>query len=287
MMRLLAKIKTLIQKLPLLTATNLLLLFTIASPVVEAQTSKPARLAIIIDDIGNHYELGKRAIDLPGEITYAILPDTPQGARLANYVAKHAPDKEIILHMPMEAQGGQILGNLGLYDRLQQNEFTQRLHQALDEIPNVIGVSNHMGSHLTRQREKMDWLMAELQPRNLFFVDSKTTTTDAAASAAIQHQVPYISRDVFLDHYRDLDAVKLNFDKAVRYAQKDGLAVLIGHPYRMTLSFLEKELPRLQARGVELIGISSALNKSQKNQQVALNTQTSEDEILNPYILAE
>ena len=220
-------------------------------------------------------------------MTYAILPDTPQGARLANYVVEHAPEKEIILHMPMEAQGGQILGDLGLYDRLQQNEFTQRLQQALEEIPNVKGVSNHMGSHLTRQREKMDWLMAELQPRNLFFVDSKTTTTDAAASAAVRHQVPYISRDVFLDHHRNIDAVQYNFDKAIRYAKKDGLAVLIGHPYRMTLSFLEKELPKLQAKGIELISISSALNKSVENQQVALNTPVNEGTPLSPFALAE
>ncbi len=259
------------QSIRILFLSILLSLATALPVLAEHQATAPtASLAIIIDDIGNHFELGKRAIDLPGQLTYAILPATPQGARLASYMSRVAPEKEIILHMPMEAQGGQRLGGLGLYDTLQQTEFSQRLNSALAEIPQATGVSNHMGSHLTRQQEKMEWLMAELQPRNLFFVDSKTTVTDAAASAATQYRVPYIARDVFLDHHRDGLSIQRNFEKAVKYAQEDGLAVLIGHPYRLTLRFLEQELPKLEARGVKLISISDALKETYKNQKVAM-----------------
>lgn len=242
-----------------------------AEHLASGDANKSPRLAIIIDDIGNHYELGKRAINLPGKITYAILPDTPQGSRLANYVSNHAKDKEVILHMPMEAKGGQVLGNLGLYDELQQAEFSERLRLALEEIPNVKGVSNHMGSHLTLQKEKMGWLMAELQPRSLFFVDSKTTKTSAAREAATEHHVPYISRDVFLDHHREIGAVQRSFEKAIQTAKRDGLAVLIGHPYRLTLGFLERELPKLKDAGVELVNISSVIQEPVLNQQLAVN----------------
>jgi len=246
------------------------------SKVVFGEEHLPtASLAIIIDDIGNNFNLGKRAIELPGQLTYAVLPDTPQGTRLANYAAQNAPDKEIILHMPMEAKSEQRLGQLGLYDSLKHNEFSQRLKNALAEIPQARGVSNHMGSHLTGQHEKMQWLMAELQPRNLFFVDSKTTKTSATLKAARQYQVPYIARDVFLDHHRNADAIKHYFEKAIKHARQDGLAVLIGHPYRSTLSFLEEELPKLEARGITLIKVSTALGKTPQNQQVAINTVSS------------
>jgi len=228
-------------------------------------------LAVIIDDIGNNYELGKRAIELPGDITYAILPDTPQGKRLAKLAA---PNKEIILHMPMQAQGGQDLGSLGLTDELEKTEFSERLRSALSEFPNATGVSNHMGSHLTRKQEKMEWLMAELQPRNLFFVDSKTTTNTAAYHAARTYQVPYIARDVFLDHHPTPHMIEHYYKRAVQSAKRDGMAVLIGHPYHSSLSFLEKALPALRAQGVKLVSISTALQKAEQDRQLAMNARS-------------
>lgn len=263
------------------TVINCVLLSLLIGNTAFANEKLPqASLAIIIDDIGNNFHLGKRAIELPGELTFAVLPDTPQGTRLANYAEQNAPEKEIILHMPMEAKSEQQLGQLGLYDSLKHTEFSHRLERALAEIPQARGVSNHMGSHLTRQHEKMKWLMAELQPRNLFFVDSRTTKTNAASQAAQQYQVPYIARDVFLDHNKDAAALKHYFEKAIRYAQQDGLAVLIGHPYRSTLSFLEQELPKLEARGIKLIKVSAALAQTPQNQQVALNIPTPNSNII-------
>ena len=214
---------------------------------------------IIIDDIGNHYELGQRAIELPGKLNYAVLPHTPQGPRLARYAAAKGANKEVLLHMPMEAMGEQILGPGGLYNKLDYDEFVGRLNRAIEEIPNVQGVSNHMGSYLTRQREKMDWLMAELNQRDLYFLDSRTVSGSSARSAARDYKVPYLARDFFLDHKRNAEAIASSFEQAVRSAKVNGVAVVIGHPYRSTLSFLEQALPGLEQRGISLLNVSEAI----------------------------
>lgn len=230
------------------------------APTNDVSANSNAKLVIIIDDIGNHLQLGKRAIELPGKLNYAVLPQTPQGPALAQYAAGKGKNKEVLLHMPMEAMGEQILGPSGLYNRLSREEFSARINHALDEIPNAVGLSNHMGSYLTQQREKMNWVMSELNQRNLYFLDSRTGSQSSAKQAAVQHNVPYLSRDFFLDHSRNAEAMQQIFTRAIANAKANGLAVIIGHPYRSTLSFLEEQLPLLDQQGISLMNVSEALD---------------------------
>ena len=131
------------------------------------------------------------------------------------------------------------------------------------------GISNHMGSLLTQQRDKMNWLMAELDRRKLFFLDSKTAGSSSAKYAAAEFNVPYLAREYFLDHQRNAQAMGEIMERAIANAKSDGLSVVIGHPYRSTLSFLEKQLPSIQTQ-VELINISEALGIQSQGQLASI-----------------
>ncbi|MEN8167956.1 MAG: divergent polysaccharide deacetylase family protein, partial [Pseudomonadota bacterium] len=76
-----------------------------------AIASKP-RIALIIDDLGNHRSAGEAALALPGPLTYAFLPHTPFAREQADKA--HAQDKEVMLHLPMESHHGERLGEGGL-----------------------------------------------------------------------------------------------------------------------------------------------------------------------------
>ncbi|MGD8408280.1 MAG: hypothetical protein PVF21_06650, partial [Thiohalophilus sp.] len=62
------------------SAVSLILLLTGTIPALAAQAPQPVAfdqrpaISIIIDDLGNQKRNGLRAIDLPGDLTYAILP---------------------------------------------------------------------------------------------------------------------------------------------------------------------------------------------------------------------
>ena len=220
-------------------------------------------LAIIIDDLGNNLASGRRAVNLPGAITYAILPHTPQAIELATYANNIDINKEVIIHMPMEAVGHKHIGPGGLNMHQDQEDFIHTLQAAIKALPQAKGLSNHMGSQLTSQPDRMRWLMAELSKTPFYFIDSKTNDNSAAMQAADEQQIPYLVRDIFLDHDRDPAAIDRAYKKALALAIRSGSAVLIAHPYPSTLDYLETALPKLRQAGIVLVNASQAI--AQKN----------------------
>ena len=223
-------------------------------------------LAIIIDDLGNNLASGRRAVNLPGAITYAILPHTPQAIELATYANNIDINKEVIIHMPMEAVGHKHIGPGGLNMHQDQEDFIHTLQAAIKALPQAKGLSNHMGSQLTSQPDRMRWLMAELSKTPFYFIDSKTTDNSAAMQAADEQQIPYLVRDIFLDHDRDPAAIDRAYRKALALAIRSGSAVLIAHPYPSTLDYLETALPKLRQAGIVLVNASQAIAQKNRHQ---------------------
>ncbi len=118
-----------------------------------------------------------------------------------------------------------------------------------------------MGSRLTADRQRMDWVMQVLAERQLFFVDSRTTAQTQAAFAAEAARVPHVSRDIFLDNVRSEAEIDHEFRLVLARARKQGAAVLIGHPYPETLAYLERRLPQLEAEGVQLVSVQVLLER--------------------------
>ncbi len=212
---------------------------------------------LILDDIGNHLDSGIRALQLPGKITIGVLPHTPNAVTLATMAPKAG--KEVLLHTPMSNAANKRLGPGALTSDMPRNTFIQSLDESLDSTPNVKGVSNHMGSELTAKREQMQWLMQNLAARGLYFVDSRTSAATVAAAVATEYRVPHLSRRIFLDNEQDEASIERQFEALLRLARKEGYAVAIGHPYAVTLQFLERRLPEVAAEGFELVLPSEVL----------------------------
>jgi polysaccharide deacetylase 2 family uncharacterized protein YibQ len=229
----------------LLIFSSMALLCSASSPQPQSdKLIQPAKLAIIIDDLGYNLRLGQRTLNLPGEITVAVLPFTPHGQELAEHAYQQG--KEVMLHAPMSNHHQYPLGRGGLVSGMQQSEFLAVLRQNLANVPHIKGVNNHMGSQLTEEPEPMGWLMAELQQRQLYFVDSRTSAQTQALIQAQQIGLPSRRRDVFLDDKKDPQIIHQQLLLALKKAQQQGSAIAIGHPYPETLQVLE-QLPELLA----------------------------------------
>ena len=229
-----------------------------------AESTRP-KIALIIDDLGYERRAGERAIALPGPITYAVLPGTPRGRHLSELA--HAAGKEIILHLPMQAESRDEPVDPGsLILDMSRSEFAETLAGNIAAVPHIVGINGHRGSLLTRHPGHMQWLMDEIRKRaSLFFVDSYTTHESVALHIAAEKGVPAIRRDVFLDSDASPETVRREFARLKKLARKQGFAVGIGHPYPATLSFLEVALPALRADGFDLVSVSSLVGVPARN----------------------
>ncbi|HEB58041.1 MAG TPA: divergent polysaccharide deacetylase family protein [Gammaproteobacteria bacterium] len=230
-------------------------------------------ISIIIDDIGDRLRDGQRAVELPWPVSVSFLPHTPFAKRLAERA--NALNKEVLMHLPMEAQNGKALGPGGLTDAMQRDEFLRTLRDNLAAIPHVRGVNNHMGSLLTRRLQPMHWVMDVLHERpGTYFVDSRTTHHSVALEIARQRGVEATTRDLFLDHFQDADFIHHQFDVLLSKAHAKGAMLAIGHPTALTLGILEQRLPELSARGFQLVPVSryiTTVNRRSEPWQASLS----------------
>lgn len=243
----------------LIAAGALLAVVCFFSPALLAAPAP--RIAIIIDDLGYHLAAGQRAVNLPGPVACAVLPQTPRAALLAE--AAFARGKDVLLHLPLQSIRQPIYAEPGaIVLDMNRVEFARSFATSFASVPHAVGVSNHEGSLLTQHPGHMSWLMEEIEAQgNLFFVDSYTTHRSIALNLARESGVPSVKRDVFLDPDRAPDTLQREFERLKELSRRRGMAVGIGHPYPSTLQFLETELPKLEDQGYQLIGIGQYISE--------------------------
>lgn len=219
-----------------------------------------ARLAIVIDDLGYRMDVFNELITLDYNITYAVLPQQAYSRETAE-IAEQA-GRQVMLHMPMQPKDWPRfdpgLGALLINDS--PEEIRSKIAANLDSVPHVRGINNHMGSAYTQYAEGLDILMQSLSENNLFFLDSKTAPGNTAKEAAARYNVPYLSRDIFLDNDKDESLISKQLNKAAELAKKRGWAIAIGHPYGITYTVLAERLPQLEAQGIIITKVVDLLN---------------------------
>lgn len=218
----------------------------------------PARIAIIIDDMGMNRVLSNKMAAIDAPLTLAYLPYADDLPRLTGEAK--AKGHELLIHMPMEAMDQrQNTGPIALKQGMSREDVRAMLGRAFDSFEGYAGINNHMGSRVTQDSQMMGWVMDELAKRDLFYVDSKTISTSIGADAARDRGLEYAERDVFLDHQETDAFVRAALQKTESVALQKGYAIAIGHPKDVTLRGLQEWLPTLKARGFEIVPVSDLM----------------------------
>ena len=87
--------------------------------------------------LGPTYQLGRQAVELPGTLTYSVLPQRPYSRDIAGLA--HRNGKEVMLHLPMESLRGKRLGPGALTADMQ---VRFRIVQGLDATTQHINFDN-------------------------------------------------------------------------------------------------------------------------------------------------
>jgi polysaccharide deacetylase 2 family uncharacterized protein YibQ len=230
----------------------------ITKPPVERRLP---RLVIIMDDMGTNKKYLRELLALKYPVTISVMPHQPY----SKYVAKRAHKKgaEVMLHLPMEPIGypNKNPGAGALFTFMEDEMFKNSLISAIDSVPNIVGVNNHMGSRLTQDEAKMKLVLTELKKRGLFFVDSRTTAKTKAYELAIKMGVPTVERSVFLDNECDVRKIKERIRELIKRAKENDGAVGICHPKPETIEALKLMEPTLTSGNVEVVTVGEFLKQ--------------------------
>ena len=224
------------------------------------KTGLTPRIAIVIDDLGGEENSVSQELlqwNLP--ITFSILPFTPHAKRLASEA--HQKGREIIIHIPMEPHGYPRTnpGKGVLLHDMSKEGFRRQLLEDIEAVPYIGGVSNHMGSRLMEDPEKVKIILTELKKKDLFFLDSRTTSQSVGFQTARSLGVKSGERSVFLDHAQGEQAVMQSLELLMQTALSSGKAIGIGHPHAATITSLKKMIPRIQEKGIQIVPVSELL----------------------------
>ena len=228
-----------------------------ALPAVIKKAKAPA-VAIVMDDLGYGISELNEILAIKEPITFSILPNLQFSKKIANIA--NSSNYEVILHLPMESERKDVKEEAGtIKSTMPEKEVIDTLDRDIASVPNLKGISNHMGSKATEDSSLMSLIMGELKRRGLFFFDSvtgKTVCREVAHSVGI----PYARRDIFLDNSNDIAKIDTELSDLEKLAFKKGRAIGICHYRKNTIKALEKMMPAMADDGVQFVFLSDMVN---------------------------
>jgi polysaccharide deacetylase 2 family uncharacterized protein YibQ len=226
------------------------------------KTSRGARLALIVDDLGRRPADVDRLAALGVPLAGAVLPFEPRTAEVAAALA--ARGLEVLCHLPMEPEEPEASdpGPGALTLDMGRRRLAAATREALEAVPGAVGANHHMGSALSADAGAMRAVLAELDRRGLYYVDSRTVPESVGYRLALEMGVPAAERDVFLDANPEPGAVRAQWRRLLAVALERGAALAIAHPHEATLAVLAEEVPRARAAGFEFVPVADLLTRA-------------------------
>lgn len=213
---------------------------------------QPARLVIVIDDLGESKKAVKELLALNYPVTFAFWPFS--GYAKEGAVLAHKAGREILVHYPMQPVGHpQVKAGPGvLLVGMDGGRIQALVEQGIARVPHAVGLNNHMGSRFTQDRVGVANVLAVLKRKKMFVLDSLTHGRSVFGKEASRFGVRAYKRNIFLDHTTSKAEVLTQLKKAERIALLTGHCVAIGHPHKETLSAL-KDWQRMRDRSVLIV----------------------------------
>lgn len=209
--------------------------------------SKP-KLVVIIDDVSSK-EQARAIKSLDLKITPSFFPADKNHPNTKNY----AKDFDFFMvHLPLQAKNytKEELETLKIYDT--QEKIDLQIAKIKKDFTHLKFINNHTGSLFTSDEEAMYKLLKAFENHDLIFVDSLTAGSSKVEQVLENFNQIYIKRDVFLDNEENIDYIKAQLKQAIKIAQKQGFAIVIGHPKKNTFQAL-RESKKLLLDEVELV----------------------------------
>ena len=226
-----------------------------------------ARVAIVIDDVGNNMEELEPFLALPMPLTFAVMPVRTFSEESVARI--RSAGKSYIMHQPMEPVGDANPGPGAIFNDMSREEIWSTLDQNLASLGGAAGLNNHMGSLVTADKRTMGYILDYIEEKKMFFLDSLTTGESVAAELSLERNVPYMKRNsMFLDNNRESEYIERALRSGFKLAGQSGRAVMIGHVWDEHLARLLLDLyPEFNEAGYSFDDIGNMILLGQEQDE--------------------
>lgn len=250
-------------KIKLLCICTITVLFQFSTLPIFAYDEtefRDRRAAIVIDDFGNNMAGTEAMMNLPFQITVAVMPFLRTTKKDAD--TAHRNGHDVIVHLPMEPLKSKRswLGPGTITCDLPDDEIRRRVNAAIEDVPHAIGINNHMGSKATVDERVMRVVLEVCRERGMFFLDSHTNYRSIVSKIAKEVGVPSIENHIFLDDIKSKMHVWNQIKLLQTHLNEHETCVVIGHVGgggKITAEVL-RQLPATTS-GIRFVGVSKLL----------------------------
>lgn len=217
------------------------------------------KLAILIDDVGMNIKTTTYFKKIDKELSFATLPYLPK-TKQATKILKDA-GFEVILHMPMEGSNDTLNKRTqGLIKQsMTKKEIFDKFDGSIEEVGEVRGFNNHMGSRFTNDSKKMRSLLSYAKKKGMFFIDSNTNSKKEGYKIAKELDILTYYTSYFIDNSHRKEDIMRAIKVSVKLAVEKEKVLVIGHYRRETAEAIYEMLDYIEDQGVELVSISEML----------------------------
>ncbi|UCG52636.1 MAG: divergent polysaccharide deacetylase family protein [Candidatus Latescibacterota bacterium] len=223
------------------------------------KTSPPeptSKIALVIDDFGySKDEIAEAFLDIDLPLTFSVIPTLPYSGYVLSRVVESG--KQAILHLPMEAENS-VYDVEPVLTSMSDREIASLVEMYIGKTPGIIGINNHMGSVATQDLRVMKTVLGVIRTRDLFFLDSLTSSKSIAYNTAKDLGVPTARNDLFLDaDTEEQEVVEARLERLIDIARTRGFAVGIGHPKPWTFNAVKSYEELLKNSDIKLVFLSA------------------------------
>lgn len=235
----------------------------------EADRAKAAKMPVVAIVVGGLGVGAAKTVDaimkLPPAVTLAFTPYGADPAKLAERA--RAQRHEILLQVPMEPfdypdndPGPQtLLSTLGAEQNL------DRLQWHMSRFQGYAGIANFMGARFVVSDNVMQPIVRDAAKRGLGYFDDGGAPRSVAASLAAGQAMPFAKADLTVDAVPTALEIDRALAKLETMARERGTAVGVASALPISIDRLAAWSKALEARGVMLVPLTTAMLKSKSN----------------------
>ncbi len=235
-----------------------------------AKPKHEAEVAFVIDDWGYSLNNIDALFQIDRPVTLAILPHLRYSKEISDRAKKQGQRYDVILHLPLESKSGKSAERDTIRRNMEKNRVLSILDDDIESVSGIIGVSNHQGSKATENKEIMKIILDELKKRDLFFLDSRTTSFSVCGNISKKIGLNYAERDIFLDLVQRKDEnqyrayIKRQIRELMAIAKSRGSAIAIGHDKKLTLEVIKESILDIEKENIKIVPLKKLVGKNER-----------------------